>query len=215
MFTLPTPAPPSTPPTTGPSPTPNSVPPVIVNVSDPDPNLWEIINSVGAFSAAVISLIAILVTIKVTQDQARRQVRADEEAAAEKRKSYEVGLLRELLDAIPSADDDRREAAERGRVPAVITHQHYVLLSLLPNAVLPLWRRLAVVLGRGLPHSELLKILDEADAPQTFEIRGRVRRAQRREVLEAIQERTGGNPHEVGEWMNRLDGQAEIDDVAT
>jgi hypothetical protein len=183
------------------------VPPVTVNVPEPAPNIWEIINSLGAFSAAVIALIAILVTIKVTRDQAKRQRQADEEAAADKRRLYEIGLLRELLDSIPSAEQDQ-EAIERDGKSEMVTHQQFTLLSLLPNEVLPLWRRLAIIIGRHKPARELLELLNEAGAPPTFSLPQRVRRLQTHEVLEAIQRRTDGEPSEVGVWLDRLDGRS-------
>ncbi|WP_144420149.1 hypothetical protein [Micromonospora haikouensis] len=174
---------------------------------EPAPNVWEIINSLGAFFAAVIALVAILVTIKVTRDQAKRQRQADEEATADKRRLYEIGILRELLDSIPSSDHDQQSMKQNGNAE-VVTHQQFTLLSLLPNDVLPLSRQIAIIIGRGRPFPELLEVLNEANVPQAFSPAQRVRRLQTREVLEEIRKRTGGEPSEVEAWLDRLDGRA-------
>jgi hypothetical protein len=137
----------------------------------------------------------------------QRLIDAEVVNEVERRRTRELGLLRELLDSIPSGEDDEREAQKDGGRVQVITNQHFELLSLLPNEVLPYFRRLAVAVGRGRGDALIARICDEAGAPATFpRLRERVRRVQRRELIEAIKIRSGSDPVEVVEWLDALDG---------
>ena len=89
----------------------------------------------------------------------------------------------------------------------MISHRQFQLLALLPNDVLPHFRRLAVAIGRQAGAGVVEQILKEADAPATFSQAQQVRRVQQQEVLMAIHERTGGAAADVGEWFDRLDGR--------
>jgi hypothetical protein len=187
-------------PTTLSTPTTPSVPSALTESSA---GLWDILSSIGTIAAVLVALAFGLWSI-------RQATAAGRAAAADQRRLFELGILRELLDSIPSDASDRAEAEQNiHNQVEVITDRHYTLLSLLPNDMLPYFRELAVAMGRN----ELEKVPDicnRAGVPPLFSPRQRVRRLQRRELLEACAIRSGGDRDEVSRWLDQLDGRARM-----
>lgn len=176
--------------------------PVTTTTASTGPEWWELLDSLGSFLAALAAMVTIIITV-------RQLRRAALEAAGDERRRYELGLLREMLDSIPTLTEDNAAMNFYNPSPALVTEDQFVLLSLLPEDVLPRFRQ--ILIATKLPDHERDEVLNaicsDYPMPGTFSLLARVRRAQRRECLEAIAVLTGGNPREVGAWFARVDGR--------